>query len=229
MLNSHFKDSCIFVVKPSKMFHRSLSIYKNFLDFNSAGNPVFSDDSGCIQHCFKLYNSALEAVTTRDVKNNNVGNSHINDRPLTLMGFSKGCVVLNQFVYELKKLKCQENIKPFLRKISAIYWLDCGHNGGNKVWVTEDESVKELAELGVKIHVHVTPYQVNDTTRPWIGKEEAIFVQKLKCLGADISECKHFAREMPSLDNHFRVLESIWSDLECWRVLDLIKSDGPSC
>ena len=207
-LHAQFKDSCVFVIKPSKMIQQSLSIYKNFLEFNSSGNPVFSSDSGCILQCYQLCNNAILAAIN-DSTNNNVYNSHVYDTPLTLMGFSKGCVVLNQFVYEIKHSKFQENTNAFLSKLSAIYWLDSGHNGKGNVWITEDESLKELAELRVKIHVHVTPYQINDTTRPWIGKEEALFVQKLKNLGAVIVEHKHFSRELPSLDNHFRLLESL--------------------
>lgn len=211
MLKSRFKDSCILVIKPSKMIHRSLSIYKNFLDFNLAGNPEFSRDSGCIRHCSKLYSSAVEISSkcVKDAINGNLDNTSMLDKPVILMAFSKGCVVLNQLVYELKQVKDQEKENQFLSKISAIYWLDSGHNGGSKTWVTDDEALRELAGLGVNINVHVTPYQVNDTGRPWIGKEEAIFVKKLKSLGANIVEHRHFAKELPSLENHFKLLESI--------------------
>ena len=221
ILNNRFKDSCIFVVKPSRMFHRSLSIYQNFVNFNSAGNPEFSASSGCYVHCLQLYYSALDGATRveKDQLNNNneqclaIGKQdecHVNDQPpIKLMAFSKGCVVLNQMVFELKKTKEEDKVREFLSRISDFYWLDSGHNGGSKTWVADDDPLKELARLNVKINVHVTPYQVNDTTRPWIGKEERQFVDKLKSFGADVVEKKHFAGEMPSLDNHFKLLECI--------------------
>ena len=224
ILNNRFKDSCIFVIKPSRMFRRSLSIYQNFLNFNSEGNPEFSANSGCFLQCLQLYYSAVDRATRLEKDTNNVNNNndqqcpansnkdecHISDHPpVTLMAFSKGCVVLNQMVFELKRNKDQVTIKEFLNRLSDLYWLDSGHNGGSKTWVTDDEPLKELVTLKVKINVHVTPYQVNDTGRPWIGKEQRQFVDKLKLFGADVVEKKHFAEEMPSLDNHFKLLECI--------------------
>lgn len=219
MLNARFNDSFILIIKPSKMFHRSLSIYQNFLKFNTAGNPEFSNDSGCLRHCSVVYYNALDRAARheRDTMNNNGEQCLANGSKdqcfadgkasIKLIGFSKGCVVLNQIVFEMKRAKEQEDIKAFLSRISDFYWLDSGHNGGSKTWVTDDDSLKELAKFEIKINVHVTPYQVNDTGRPWIGKEERTFVDKLKSFGADVEETKHFATQMRSLDNHFKLLE----------------------
>uniref|UniRef100_A0A8C5UGV8 Chromosome 2 open reading frame 69 n=1 Tax=Malurus cyaneus samueli TaxID=2593467 RepID=A0A8C5UGV8_9PASS len=68
----------------------------------------------------------------------------------TLIGFSKGCVVLNQLLYELKEAKKDKNIDAFLKNIKAIYWLDGGHSGGSNTWVTCPEILKELAETGIE-------------------------------------------------------------------------------
>ncbi|RLW00941.1 hypothetical protein DV515_00008385 [Chloebia gouldiae] len=125
----------------------------------------------------------------------------------TLIGFSKGCVVLNQLLYELKEAKKDKNTDAFLKNIKAIYWLDGGHSGGSNTWVTYPEMLKELAETGIKVHAHVTPYQVFDTMRSWIGREHEKFVQILEEFGVEINDQLHFADEVPSLDNHFRVHE----------------------
>ncbi|NXA40769.1 CB069 protein, partial [Eudromia elegans] len=125
----------------------------------------------------------------------------------TLIGFSKGCVVLNQLLYELKEAKKDKNTDAFLKNIKAIYWLDGGHSGGSNTWVTYPEVLKELAQTGIEIHAHVTPYQVFDTMRSWIGREHEKFVQILEELGVEIDDQLHFADEVPSLDNHFRVHE----------------------
>ena len=203
------------------MFRRSLSIYQNFLNFNTEGNPEFSSNSGCLMHCLQLYHSAVDRmkISEKDRQNNNEEQCSTNGNqdecqisyhpPIILMAFSKGCVVLNQMVFELKRNKDEDTVKEFLSRLSAIYWLDSGHNGGSKTWVTDDDPLKELAKLNVKINVHVTPYQVNDTGRPWIGKEQRQFVDKLKVFGADVMEKKHFVQEMPSLDNHFKLLECV--------------------
>ncbi|XP_035187036.1 UPF0565 protein C2orf69 homolog [Oxyura jamaicensis] len=125
----------------------------------------------------------------------------------TLIGFSKGCVVLNQLLYELKEAKKDKNTDAFVKNIKAIYWLDGGHSGGSNTWVTYPEVLKELAQTGIKVHAHVTPYQVFDTMRSWIGREHEKFVQTLEELGVEINDQIHFADEVPSLDNHFRVHE----------------------
>ncbi|XP_010195769.2 mitochondrial protein C2orf69 homolog isoform X2 [Colius striatus] len=125
----------------------------------------------------------------------------------TLIGFSKGCVVLNQLLYELKEAKKDKNTDAFLKSIKAIYWLDGGHSGGSNTWVTYPEVLKELAETGIEVHAHVTPYQVFDTMRSWIGREHEKFVQILEKFGVEINDQLHFADDVPSLDNHFRVHE----------------------
>lgn len=88
-----------------------------------------------------------------------------------------------------------------------MYWLDGGHSGECNTWVTDEKYLDPLAKRIPSIKVHVTPYQVNDITRPWIGKEEKIFVDKLKELGANIKVKKHFSDKEPSLFYHFKLLE----------------------
>lgn len=39
----------------------------------------------------------------------------------------------------------------------------------------------------VSVYVHVSPYQVLDEGRPWIGREEKAFTTLLKKLGARVS------------------------------------------
>lgn len=125
----------------------------------------------------------------------------------TLIGFSKGCVVLNQLLYELKEAKKDKNINAFIKNIRAIYWLDGGHSGGSNTWVTCPDTLKDFAETGISVNAHVTPYQVFDIMRAWIGREHKRFVQILQELGVNVNSQLHFADEAPSLDNHFKVHE----------------------
>ncbi|XP_044888918.1 UPF0565 protein C2orf69 homolog isoform X1 [Mauremys mutica] len=133
--------------------------------------------------------------------------SAIGEASFTLIGFSKGCVVLNQLLYELKEAKKDKNTDAFIKNIRAFYWLDGGHSGGSNTWVTDPEVLKEFAETGIAVHAHVTPYQVFDTMRSWIGKEHKTFLQILEEFGVQVNKLLHFADEVPSLDNHFRVHE----------------------
>ncbi|KAM4835912.1 mitochondrial protein C2orf69 homolog [Thomomys bottae] len=125
----------------------------------------------------------------------------------TLIGFSKGCVVLNQLLFELKEAKKDKNIDAFIKSIKTVYWLDGGHSGGSNTWVTYPEVLKEFAQTGIVVHTHVTPYQVRDPMRSWIGKEHKKFVQILGDFGMQVTSQIHFAKETPSIENHFRVHE----------------------
>ncbi len=91
-------------------------------------------------------------------------------------------------------------------RLKAFYWLDGGHSGTGGAWVTDDELLQILASLRVEIHVHVTPHQVKDAHRPWIGEEKTEFVEKLKRFGASVKDTLHFEDDT-SLEKHFKVLE----------------------
>lgn len=99
------------------------------------------------------------------------------------------------------------NLTEFLRRIKAIYWLDAGHSGGQGAWVTDSELLSMLASLGSEIHVHVTPQQICDPHRVWIGEEEREFVDKLRAFGASVFERVHFEQEERSTERHFGVLD----------------------
>ena len=102
-----------------------------------------------------------------------------------------------------------DNVSLLLGRLRGLYWLDAGHSGGAGAWVTDTELLGILAGLGVIVWVHVTPQQVSDPHRVWIGEELRDFVDKLKNFGATVHETLHFEHEERSLDNHFRVLTKL--------------------
>ena len=75
-------------------------------------------------------------------------------KPVTLIGFSKGVVVLNQVLRELSTLS-DHNLT-----LTSMVWLDGGHNGGRDIWPTDRRLLQRLAEAGIKVEVRVSPYQV---------------------------------------------------------------------
>lgn len=136
------------------------------------------------------------------------------DFQVILVGFSKGCVVLNQIIYELYELSMvsaegDTPLNDFASRISDMYWLDGGHSGESNTWVTDEKFLDHLAKRvpSIRIRVHVTPYQINDSTRPWIGKEQKKFVESLHSFGANIKDKVHFQDRDPSLAFHFKLLE----------------------
>ncbi|XP_050069052.1 mitochondrial protein C2orf69 homolog [Anopheles maculipalpis] len=115
-------------------------------------------------------------------------NLNLDKASLKLIGFSKGCVVLNQFIYEFHYYKTltpdDSTMMRLVSRISDMYWLDGGHGGGKNTWITSRSLLETLCRLCINVHVHVTPYQIQDDHRPWIRKEEKAFTDLLKRLGA---------------------------------------------
>uniref|UniRef100_A0A182QR78 Uncharacterized protein n=1 Tax=Anopheles farauti TaxID=69004 RepID=A0A182QR78_9DIPT len=115
-------------------------------------------------------------------------NLNLDKASLKLIGFSKGCVVLNQFIYEFHYYKTltpdDSTMMRLVSRITDMYWLDGGHGGGKNTWITSRSLLETLCRLCINVHVHVTPYQIQDDHRPWIRKEEKAFTDLLKRLGA---------------------------------------------
>ena len=132
------------------------------------------------------------------------------DFPVVLVGFSKGCVVLNQIIYELSMVSASDDsrLSDFVSRITTMYWLDGGHSGESNTWITDKKYLDHLASHESSIRVHVTPYQIQDSSRPWVGKEQKKFVDNLRSLGKkDVKVKVHFQDRDPSLAFHFKLLE----------------------
>ncbi len=272
-LQTKFPDSAIWIVRPSRMLRSLFSSFHNFVQSSITGVPEYSNTHGAIPNLERMLRNAIHHVHARGGVEKSV--AELQNLPVTLVGFSKGCVVLNQVVYELvnfvslpqrsnstgsnsyrsrspsphasphgsprrsgflygnhvarpppsprtsprsSPLPSPSNSpvisfetmiasRNFVSRLKAFYWLDGGHSGTGGVWVTDEDLLSILASLRVEIHIHVTPHQVRDPHRPWIGEEEAEFVAKLRQFGAVVKDTVHFEDDEPSLEKHFRVLE----------------------
>ncbi|KAK3108452.1 hypothetical protein FSP39_008211 [Pinctada imbricata] len=212
ILARRFPDSVVMVIKPAAMFLNMFSIFSNFLPFSNDGIPEIGGETESVGHLVRLYRNCLETDRQARISNKveNACTDSIEDifsKPISLVGFSKGCVVLNQLMFDLDPNTQDEDQRKFIKNLKAVYWLDSGHVGDKNAWITDHEVLKKLKDLNLSLYVHVTPYQIRDSIRKWIGEEEEIFVQKLKDLGANITEKKHFFREKGSIENHFKILK----------------------
>ena len=102
------------------------------------------------------------------------------------------------------------SMMKLVSRIKHMYWLDGGHGGGKNTWITARSLLETLCRLGISVHVHVTPYQVQDDHRPWLRKEEKQFTDLLKKLGCQgLSRTLHSGdSNMSNLFTHFEVLEN---------------------
>jgi hypothetical protein len=178
----------------------TFSCFENFVDVNNFGAPTYSLTLDPLKHLQALLFSVLKSFQADADFSANI--------PLTLVGFSKGCVVMNQFLYSLLALKNDpvEDLVSFVGRICDMYWLEGGHSGTSETWVTNKAVLENFADLRKKVHIHVTPYQVLCDTRPRIGKEEKMFRDILTRLGCDINRVLHFQDLPRSIENHFQIL-----------------------
>lgn len=210
-LAHRFPGCHIWVIRASQMYLHKFSCYQNFVESNLFGAPEHSADYGAIRHLRALLGHSMQQAGLPNPLPPLSGTSTPGPLPagfsLTIVGFSKGCVVLNQIVYELAGARADPELKLFLDRVSALYWLDGGHPGGSETWVTDKYALGELASSGVAVHAHVTPYEVRDPMRAWVGREHRHFIKTLEDLGARVSHKLHFEDEPASIDNHFRVIQ----------------------
>ena len=206
LLHNRFPNCNIWIIKPAKMLRNIYSCFHNFLQCSIVGTPESTEFYGAIAHLRLLL---VNGAKTAGIQ--------INSLPLVLVGFSKGCVVLNQIVHELDHVLHHHHSASngaiggfddcdFLKLVKEIYWLDSGHNGEYGAWITKEKDAKALVSLGAELHVHVTPQQVSDPIRMWIGEEHTIFLEELKQLGATVHDTFHFKNQPRCLENHFKVL-----------------------
>ncbi|GIX84335.1 UPF0565 protein C2orf69 [Caerostris extrusa] len=183
LLHNHFPQHAVIIVKPAKMSLMTFSCYENFVNVNNFGAPTYVKSLDSIKH-LKLLLTDITLILqnklneTSPEQKNDLNLLVLSEAPLILIGFSKGCVVLNQLLYSFHFL--QEN---------------------------KDQELESFVNRISNVQIHVTPYQVFCDTRPRIGKEEKIFRENLTRMGMNISRKLHFEQEPRSLEKHFEVLE----------------------
>ncbi|XP_075937891.1 mitochondrial protein C2orf69 homolog [Anarhichas minor] len=210
-LGRRFPGRHVWVVRAGRMYLHKFSSYHNFVESNMFGAPEhspYSPDSGAFLQLRALLSHGMERANLPNPPRPQGGaDGPLSGFSLTLVGFSKGCVVLNQMVYELAGARADLQMSHFVEGVSDMYWLDGGHPGGSETWVTNQQVLKELAASGVSVHAHVTPYEVCDPMRAWVGREHGHFIKTLEEFGARPSKNLHFEDEPPSIENHFRVIQ----------------------
>lgn len=139
---------------------------------------------------------------------------------IILVGFSKGCIVLNQLLHEMTSLrltKKDHSLSNFVSRIRTFIWLDGGHNHGNQVmiWPIDENLILTLKHYQIKTEIYVTPFQINSNNPYKIFHTEHYkkFSELLLCQSTSSSNDDNkiinkmfFADEPPSIDKHFELL-----------------------
>lgn len=202
ILSKSSPSSHILIIKPSVLELGTFSCYHNFVESNKFGAPSHSMETTKAWHHLRSLLLSLQCQ--------NMGLQHLEQIPKTLVGFSKGTVVLNQLLLELAQLsQAKPELDMFAQSVKKWCWLDGGHSGGKMTWITQKEFLEHMVLRNYKVEVRVTPYQVNDGLRPWIKQEEKRFSGFLGRSSLDFVRSKYFEDEPPSIINHFKILNTL--------------------
>ena len=206
-------EALIVVVRPSEYHLGTFSKFTNFVSTDEESSPIYCRET---DKAWRQLDDIMEEVHKGIERENPI--AHLNceaflDTPIAVVGFSKGCVVLNQLLHEtvhLRNVTQMESKSPI--HVHKMFWLDGGHNGTSDTWVTDESVIKSFADFytnsAMEIFVHVTPYQMNDDNRPHIGRQKAIFCQLAKRNGLVLNDKTHFENEKRAIEIHFEILSS---------------------
>ena len=113
----------------------------------------------------------------------------------------------NQLFFEILNEQVNRRLNEFYRKLTKLIYLDLGCNViDNAVYILDDQILENVVDLNLELQVHCTPYQINCSYRPHIGKQEKEFGEKLKKLNAVYKRRLYFENSQSSIDDHFRLL-----------------------
>lgn len=132
----------------------------------------------------------------------------LRDRPLHLIGFSKGGVVLNQFVSELGRPDVTGPVNTLFSMVETMHWIDSG-NGSliHALPVGDPTAITRLSSYRTQVFIHTTPFQIKSTQRPWIKQEVETFTALLKQHEIRVQSLSYFKeQDARDLNTHFQVL-----------------------
>ena len=141
VLANKFPSSFILVIRPAKFELKTFSCFSNFVTCNHIGTPTHEPNHDSLLHLTTLLQSVADQTGHTDIGR---------ETPLFIIGFSKGCVVLNQMLHEFHyfhhlPLDKESHISALINRIKKITWLDGGHSGGKDTWITSLPILTALA------------------------------------------------------------------------------------
>jgi len=122
-------------------------------------------------------------------------------RPMTLVGFSKGGVVLNALMREGGR-------GDFWSRVDAVHFVDAGLNTRGVFPLTskELETLRQHVSGSFAVYLHGTPRQLSDKARPWIGEEFRDFFQRGRASGIRFVSLEYLKKTPATLNSHFEAL-----------------------
>ncbi|CAF0859139.1 unnamed protein product [Didymodactylos carnosus] len=213
LLQKRYPNSSIILIRPNEMKDEIFSRFSNFVPYtNERGDPEKYDPTNF--PAFYHLQQLLIEISNKLINEQESSciSIHDNSIKLTIIGFSKGCVVLNQLFHELNHLSSQKEdtnkLNEFILKIREFVWLDSGHNAPNTmIWPVDEHLIQTVQKYNFEITVAVTPFQVRNPNKKKHQIEYTKFIQLLSKYGIQFTNTIYFDKQPPSLDRHFELLK----------------------
>ncbi|CAF2302291.1 unnamed protein product [Brassica napus] len=232
---SKFGNSVNAWVVEASVFNGPFAVYKDFVPtVNRYGEPTTSYSPVGLpasSSIVSLLSSFLqESLVLKEGKDVCLRSSLAHCPRTILLGFSKGGVVMNQFLSEMSSLETNSSSEDeeigiipaskesFLKSVSEVHYVDVGLNSSG-AYITDQNVVQRISQRlagggsSVSVFVHGTPRQWRDEQRGWIVKEKDELVRLLKSEGENsggklqVHERFYFADRVPDLQMHFEIID----------------------
>ncbi|KAJ0259205.1 Uncharacterized protein HA466_0055910 [Hirschfeldia incana] len=234
---SKFGNSVNAWVVEASVFNGPFAVYKDFVpSVNRNGQPTSSYSpvdfpaSSSIVSLLSTFLQEAESLVLKEGKDVCLMNSLAHCPRTILLGFSKGGVVMNQFLSEMSSFETNSSeeigIIPssresFLNSISQVHYIDVGLNSSG-AYITDHSVVQRISQRlaggganSVRVFIHGTPRQWRDEQRGWILKEKDELVRLLKSESENsggklqVHERFYFADRVPGLQMHFEIIDAM--------------------
>lgn len=154
----------LWIIRASRWTQNTFAFYDHFVRYTAAGVPDYSGISNVAGTSFAAWRhlNTLMCNAVSRIEGASV------DIPCSIIGFSKGCSVLTQLIYEMGFYFEDQEFIEDLRihsKLISLTWLDSGHIGVSHLWPTWTLSLSRLRNFASvpKLFIFATPYQVSFT------------------------------------------------------------------
>ena len=206
------RGNTLIVVEPRLAQEQPFAIFDSLLPFplTASGEPTRRYDGS---------NGPFTAVRIDRILSAAYGAASVpepTEKPaLIALGFSKGCIVLNEILAEAATAERAEDDDSCLSRLHCVHYLD-GGSQSRGAYLTEPSIAEALGRLRRRPAVcfHGTPRQWRDPTRAWLAEEKDRSVSLLKAAGVDARQREYFAEDAgvdltadAGLAMHFGVVE----------------------
>ena len=208
----------VWVIRPCKYMNDKFVVYKGFLPMNNDGIPSFG------KACFNTDFKNISAIPHLQALLNNacqIGNAKLGpiygnvcnpNLPCTMIGFSKGTVILTKIFFEIHLEIMKNTISPFVFLINEMYWLDAGHNGEEDYWPHDYQIFNRIASCrslrGITFHAYATPFQIGRPIKLKSYQEFSQLTEILLKMGVQHTSGYLLRGDEINLKTHFDIIKA---------------------